>query len=438
MPARLARWEQNTRVLTLIKLTNVGLTMLWGFAVTYVFVRLLPEPDFRALLLLIAFNNFTVSAEFGLTNIIYARLRQYWLGGQSTPAGFRLEELGALFVGLLALIIVSAIVVMVALVLGFIPTHLPLLFLLFFLASALNVQLLLAKRGLAAIDRNMMWECLDLLRRLLTLLALVTALVGLNLLFSVVLQLAFSLITIGLAMVILHHALRMELHQWFAWRIGGGHMRRTYVRDVGASIMLTVSEVAAYNAPYFIIAALTRETRILLLFDFAFKMGRALSTAVRATIEAILPGATRAFYSRDKAAFGAILRKATLTAMGIAVCASGLLLVLGQWLFHELYHGKTGLIITEISMICGALLALSFICVSVYVQGALGRFTELLCRSIPFLLGALALMPVTLMISRVTGRMDEVFMLLYASLFVGVAMLHLFSLRRLGRGIGHP
>jgi len=434
--ARLARWEQNARALTLIKLTNVGLTMLWGFAVTYVFVRLLPERDFRALLLLIAFNNFTVSAEFGLTNIIYARLRKFWLGGRAAEAGFRLEELGALFVGLLALILLATVAVVAALAMGMIPTQLPLLFLLFFLASALNVQILLAKRGLAAIDRNLLWEGLDLTRRVLTLLALVATLAGMNLLFSVAIQLALSLIAIGLAILILHRALGMKLRQWFAWRIGGGHMRRTYLGDVGASILLTMSEVAAYNAPYFIIAALTRETRILLLFDFAFKMGRALSTAVRATIEAILPGATRAFYSRDKAAFNAILRKATIMATAIAACASGLLLVAGPWLFEELYHGKAQVGIVETSMICIALLALSLICVSVYVQGALGRFTELLGRSIPFLLGSLALMPMTLVISRVTGGQDDVFMLLYALLFAGVAVLHTFSLRRLGRGIG--
>ena len=74
----IAAGERSARVLTLAKLGGVGLSMLWGFAVTYVFVRVLPGDEFRAFLLLIAFNNFTISAEFGITNVIYARLRRHW------------------------------------------------------------------------------------------------------------------------------------------------------------------------------------------------------------------------------------------------------------------------------------------------------------------------------------------------------------------------
>src|SRR3546814_4746074 len=72
----LARMEGSARILALIKLANVGLTLIWGFAVTYVFVRVLPLREFQSFLLLVAFGNFTISAEFGLTSIIYARLRR--------------------------------------------------------------------------------------------------------------------------------------------------------------------------------------------------------------------------------------------------------------------------------------------------------------------------------------------------------------------------
>ena len=94
----LARMEGSARILALIKLANVGLTLVWGFAVTYVFVRALPLREFQSFLLLVAFGNFTISAEFGLTSIIYARLRRHWLGlGQDEAGGFRLEEMGVLF-----------------------------------------------------------------------------------------------------------------------------------------------------------------------------------------------------------------------------------------------------------------------------------------------------------------------------------------------------
>ena len=38
----LARMEASARILALVKLANVGLILIWGFAVTFVFVRALP------------------------------------------------------------------------------------------------------------------------------------------------------------------------------------------------------------------------------------------------------------------------------------------------------------------------------------------------------------------------------------------------------------
>ncbi|MBN8830655.1 MAG: hypothetical protein J0G94_08520, partial [Sphingomonadales bacterium] len=66
--------ERRPGLLGAAKLANVVLAMAWGFVVTFVFVRLLPLSEFRAFLLLVAFANFTVSAELGITSIAYSRL----------------------------------------------------------------------------------------------------------------------------------------------------------------------------------------------------------------------------------------------------------------------------------------------------------------------------------------------------------------------------
>ena len=107
----LARLERSPRILALAKLANVGITMVWGFAVTYVFVRALPLSEFQAFLLLVAFGNFTVSAEFGLTSIIYSRLRRYWLrpAGDPDEDDFRMEEIGFLFFLLVAMVVASSL-----------------------------------------------------------------------------------------------------------------------------------------------------------------------------------------------------------------------------------------------------------------------------------------------------------------------------------------
>ena len=161
-----ARMEGSARFLALIKLANVGLTLIWGFAVTYVFVRALPLREFQAFLLLVAFGNFTISAEFGLTSIIYARLRRHWLGLKDEGAGgFQLEEMGVLFLFLGMLIFGGLVMLLVALVAGAVGTTMPLLFILFFLSACVNLPALLAKRALAAVDGNFLCEALDCLRR---------------------------------------------------------------------------------------------------------------------------------------------------------------------------------------------------------------------------------------------------------------------------------
>jgi hypothetical protein len=162
--------------------------MLWGFAVTYVFVRALPANEFRTFLLLIAFNNFTISAEFGITNVIYARLRRHWLGRQEAgvdSGDFRHEEIGVLFLFLTSLIVIGGAVVIGAMALGWIHTQMPAIFLIFFFGSALNILLLLAKRALAAVDRNLLWELTDIIRRLAGLAVLLAVLKGMGLLVSV-------------------------------------------------------------------------------------------------------------------------------------------------------------------------------------------------------------------------------------------------------------
>lgn len=429
----LASLESSARALALIKLANVALTMIWGFAVTYVFVRVLPIDEFRAFLLLVAFGNFTVSAEFGLTNIIYSRLRRFWLGsGQGTPSDFRFEEIGVLFLFLLILIGTATLALAAAILGGLIPTAMPLLFLLFFLSACLNLLALLAKRTLAAIDGNIFWEALDFGRRVVVLALLLAILVGIDIRLSVAIQLLLSLAAIVIAMFAISRRLDMRLHQWVALRVGGGHVRRHYLRDIAASASLTVSEILAYNAPYFTIALATTDPRPMLLFDFVFKIARALSMTVRAAIEAALPRLTNAFYSGNAARFRQLLGKALVVALAAAAAAGVGLVVTGSWLVAELFDGKLRIGGTEIALLALLLPALAVICVSVYLQGALGRFSLLLRQSLPFLGGSLLSVPLALLLARESGLpFATLFLGCYALTFVGTAALHGLALRRL-------
>ena len=425
--------EGSARFIALIKLANVGLTLIWGFAVTYVFVRVLPLREFQAFLLLVAFGNFTISAEFGLTSIIYARLRRYWLGhGEGSADGFRLEEMGVLFLFLAMLILGAVVILLVALVAGGLDTTMPLLFVLFFLSACINLPALLAKRALAAVDGNFVWEMLDCVRRLMTIALLLLILNGLDARLSVALQILIGLSVIGYAIMLVHGRLGMTAQHWLAFSRGGAHVRTHYLQDIGASALFTISEIVAYNAPYFTIAIATQDARPMLLFDFFFKMSRALSMAIRAMVEAALPRITRAFHAGDRARLRQLLTRALIVATVFALTASAALLLLGQWVFTKLFAGRAAIEKVDLLLIDGALLALTMICVSVYVQAALGRFSHLLKRSLPFLAGSLLSVPLAMLFGE---EFDRGFLALYALTMILVAALHALSLRRLLAGM---
>lgn len=432
--SRLARLEGSARFLALVKLANVGLVLIWGFAVTFVFVRVLPIAEFQAFLLLVAFGNFTISAEFGLTSIIYARLRRHWLardGVDADDGGFRLEEMGILFLFLGLLVAGATLILIVALAAGWLATGLPLLFLLFFLSACLNLPALLAKRALAAVDGNFLWEGLDCARRVVTIALLLAMLAGVDPRLSMALQLAVSIAVIGYAIGHVHRRLGMTRGHWLAFRVGGGHVRAHYLRDIGASAAFTVSDILAYNAPYFTIALATSDPRPMLVFDFFFKMSRALSMLVRATVEAALPRITRAYHTGDMDRLRQLLGRALVAALLSALALSVMLLLAGDRLFALLFDGRATIDRADIVLIVVALSALTLLSVSVYVQAALGRFGALLARSLPFLAGSLVSVPLALLLW--PDRFGIAFLSLYALTLAGVAMAHLLSLRALVR-----
>ena len=85
-------------------------------------------------------------------------------------------------------------------------------------------------------------------------------------------------------------------------------------------------------------------------------------------------------------------------------------------------------------MLALLLIGLAVMCVSVYLQGALGRFEALLRQSLPFLFGSIASVPLALWIGGSPRADDVPFMSLYALCFLGAAGLHILAMRRLAKG----
>lgn len=427
-----ARLERSAKLVALVKLANVGLTMIWGFAVTYVFVRALPINEFRAFLLLVAFGNFTASAEFGLTSIIYARLRRHWLDPNAADSDFRFEEVGFLLFVLTGLVIAATALLGGLMLAGMIRTGYPLLFLLFFVAACFNAVLLLMKRALAAIEHNLFWEVIDVMRRVATLAVLAAVLVGFDLTLSVALQLLLAIVVLLITAARLHQRTGMRRVHWLGIGAGRRHVQTHYARDFSTTVALTISEVAAYNAPYFTIAAATHDPRPMLLFDFTFKMARGLSLIVRAFSEAALPRLTAAFYSGEGALFTQLLIRLLGVAAAAALAVGAAVILLGKPIVAELFDGRIAVTGAELALLAGLILVLAVTCVSVYLQCALGRFAIVLRQSLPFLIGSIASVSVARAVSGLSGMSFSLaFLTIYALVFAGTATLHGVSLVRL-------
>jgi len=424
--------RRSTGLLALAKLANVALAMGWGFIVTFVFVRLLPMEEFRSFLLLVAFANFTVSAELGLTAIVYSRLRRDRVAG---GGGFRAEEIAALLWLMGAIVLAGALLIAGGIAAGLIRTGYPGLFIAFYGASAVNLVAVLVRRALAALDHNLWWEALDVLRRVGGIALLLASLVGLPIFDAVLAQLVLAALLLWLGLATIHASLAMRGRDWLAWRSGAAHVRAHYLRDFGRTGALTLFDVAAYNAPYFTIAAATPDPRPLLLFDFAFKMSRALSAVIRALVETMLPGLTRSWFGGAGAAFRQGLGRAVGLTLVMTLAAMLAVLLLGRPLAGLIFDGHMVPTMAELAMLALLLLGLWLICVSVYVQNGLGRFGALVRPSFLFLLASLASVPLAAWFAAsAIWTMSLAFIALYALVHGGLGLVHGRMLARLTPG----
>lgn len=434
--APIGRLEQQPRVLAVLKLGNVGLAMLWGFAVTFVFVRLLPIGEFRAFLLLVAFANFTVSADFGFSGIIYARLRRFRLGGIVPDGGgdFHPRDMAVLLVFMMAVVVLGGAAIAGGIVTGHIPTQRPGLFLAFYLLTATNIFGILVKRALAALDHNLLWELVDAVRRTLSVALLIAALAGMPILLSVSVQIAVAAVALGIGLAVVHGSTEMRGADWLLRGVEMGAVWRTYIRDMGTTMTLTLSDVAAYTAPYFGIAMVTQDPRPLLVFDFIYKISRALTAVIRALVEAALPRLTAAWHEGRTARVRQLIGRVRLLALGAAGGLGLLLLVTGRMVSDVLFDGKAVLTIPELAALAALLCGLAMLCVSTYVHNGVGRFVALLPTSLAFLLLSVVSVFAAAWLAQATGEPFALcFAVLYAAVHLMLAVRHGQMLRGMVR-----
>ncbi|MCF8709637.1 hypothetical protein [Rhizorhapis sp. SPR117] len=428
---RIRELEQSIGVLGAVKLGNACLILIWGFGLTFVFARALDNIEFQNFVLLIALSNFTISAEFGFTNIIYNRLRRWRLhaGGQ-----FSFTEISAVLAAIITLIVLAVCALALCFVVGIIVTQLPLLFLSFFIVSCLNIAVLLCKRVLAALDRNLLFEFTDICRRVVSLVVLFAVLLGLDLGFSVLILLVVTLASLGIWCVIIHRVLKLRMAHWTSIAKGIGIIRTRYLRDIRASILFTLADVGANNMPFLVIAFLTDDLRPLLLYDFAYKLMRVMGIVMRAIIESYLPRITAALHSGSillvRRAFLHCLAGGVIPGLGVSL----LLLCWGHQLAQFLYHGKMDVTVLDLTLLSLVMLALPVNALSIYVNCAIGRFGTLLKASMPYLIGATFSAPIAMVATWGHDAWAETFLSIFTIVYLLAMLLHLWLLKSLVTG----
>ncbi|MET0240879.1 MAG: hypothetical protein ABW184_13395 [Sphingobium sp.] len=431
--APIHRLEGNSRVLALFKLANVALAMAWGFIVTFVFVRLLPLAEFRGFLLLVAFANFTISADFGFSTIIYARLRRFRLLG-AEGSDFQPRDVAMLFAFMALVVLIGAVAIMAGMASGHIATQRPGLFLAFYLLAAMNIFTLLAKRALGALDRNLLWDAIDAVRRTLCTALLLLALFGLPILLSVLLQIALTLLALIAGLVAVHRVAGMRGGDWLLRGAVPATIWRDYMRDMGATMALTLSDVAAYNAPYIGIAMMTHDPRPLLVFDFVFKISRALTAVIRALTDAMMPRLTDAWHGGRPDAVRARIRRVEMLSFCAAGALAAALLAGGEGLSALLFAGKTVLTQTELALLGALLMGLAMLCVSTFIHTGLGRFGALLLPSLAFFALSVLSVPLGGWLAGVGDwSFATGFLLLYTAAHIVMALYHGRMLRKVAR-----
>lgn len=325
------------------RLINTVLGVLWGFVLMAVMVRAIGLEQYAYYVLIGAVGIYIASADLGISNVLYARLRYGYLGDGivSLIAPAR----GAIVI----YIVVSATAALcyAGYLLVGAPTEVGSsagLFL-FFVATLANVPWIVVRSAVAAIDRHLEFEIVDFGRRVGQFLCVVLLLwierpAAIFLLLDVIWLVAYTL----------------AFHSMRAGGLTGFSLAptrlladfRAFVASFGEMIlhssMFALSEAFSYNYPYFLLSVIWGPGAEVVLFDVFHKFLRAAIVTNQAFSMGLLPQTTRHHFAGQRAA----LLWTLLTVVGLSllgIMAMNAVLFFGHdRLFGVLLHERAGLV----------------------------------------------------------------------------------------------
>lgn len=382
------RVDPRRLVFPALKLVNQAIITVWGFAFTWVAIRALGLSDYAFVAVLIAIAGLVLQADFGLSSLLFARLRKAHVIEADTH-GERNLLLAMLTLSVGVTLSAIAIFAVAVLVGGLGPARLGIAAVLLFAGIALNLPWQPVRVTLNAHDAFLHSEVIEFFRRSATLLATLAMLRGLPLAgYGVVILIVWvAAFAAGAALLWRRSIVTREA----SVAAGFAELRGENLSGLGRTALFSLAEFTVYMFPYYVIPLLFARAELVIAFDAFFKVTRFAATCCQVSGEIMLPAQTRAYHMNDRTGVARGLSRALR--IGAAPVAIGCVAILGfgDHLFTALL-GRPGLVPAPVQWaICAMMcLMLAQATAGSFLVGV-GRFAPLSRRAVGVLVAMVAL-----------------------------------------------
>lgn len=322
-----------------LKLLNAALTMIWGFALTAIMVRAVGITEYARYVLVAAVGIYLSAADFGVSFLIYSRLREAFLKADVSP----LREPVAAALSLYVLVTGAAVLLFVPLGGWLLPpgeTDFVAL-VLFFCISALNLPWLMVRAMGNAVDKYMVFELLDVLRRVAHTGLISLMLMGVSPTTVFLLCCLVWLACYAFAFTSLRRSIGVSYRELFVVNRSGF---RAFLIEFGSkvrpSLVFSLTEFGIYSFPYFYVPAIFGHGAAIVIFDLFSRFFRAAITANQVASGGLLPQITHAYHLGNRSSLVRALSISLLLSLAASICLAAVVIAAGGVIFPLLLDGQ--------------------------------------------------------------------------------------------------
>jgi O-antigen/teichoic acid export membrane protein len=378
--SRLRRVSDSSLMLFTLKGLNSALTAISNFVLAYVLVRTIGLNSYAVIASLLAVAALVVQSDLGITGLTFFKLRSHYLAENGQHGASRDDQdlvmtIVTLYIGIGVLAVTILGLALAAGLVQVAPHRLA--YLLIFAGAVCALPRMALRVAINARDGFVWTETIDLGRRTALLAVTMAMLLGLSFVH-------YSAISLAIWTMSIAALIWLARFYSFAPRRGallnGLRLLRNESREVGATVLLSITDFIIGVFPYYLLVAAGDATAIV-AFDMFYKVTRFAVLSYLIGAETVLPQQTRAVHNEDVA--GMIRATAKGVMIGFLPMASGIVAIalFGEKIFGVILN-HNDLVSPVMRMAICAMFA--FMLVQTTCQIVLigvGKFEELARRS---------------------------------------------------------